>query len=293
MGSFFDGRLSSSAYKGQRQTCDQLPHYPEDLGPRARVLIQYKSTSPRNDPDYLLEEWYHNGRLVLDNNDRPLIRFLDILDVLSSAFPTYVIEAILRTDSRIHLLDMLARMPPAILRKAGTEGVVKGGTASQRTHRFRREAGCLERDGSKTEKTFLEEHQLPALKAANTTLGFRDLTEAESNGLKRKEKPLPLFPLQLLPLLLVWRVVTRSKRLLEKQTPKEQSTSTMRLDVCLLLLIFGRILKTNRPRTFIVPEVPMAHIWLNGPTSSHRPSCFSLIYSKGFPNLSYWRSWYI
>lgn len=154
-------------------------------------MFQYKALSPREDPEYAPEEWYHKGHLVLDKDNRPVILFSNIPDVLSSAFPAYAIEAILRTDSRIRISDILARMPSTVLRKVGTEGTVSANTISVRTNRFREEAGCLawnERRGSKNMEELMERLLPPELKAANTTLGFRDLTPAETNGLKETRK---------------------------------------------------------------------------------------------------------
>ncbi|MCJ1426379.1 hypothetical protein MMC29_004282 [Sticta canariensis] len=166
-------------------------HYPP-------VLFQYRPPSPRDDPDYLPKEWYHNGRLVLDKHDQPVIHFRDIPDVVSSAFPAYAIEAIMRIDSRIQYPDIVARMPKILLRKSGKDGNITPNTLTLRTFRFRRQAGCLswnkDSNGNKRLEDLLEAHLPPELKAANTTLGFRDLTKEEEAGLKGNAAAAPAAP---------------------------------------------------------------------------------------------------
>ena len=66
----------------------------------------------RKDPDYEPKEWVHNGHLVLDRDDRPIIHYRNIPAVVSSEFPSYAVEAIQRIDSRITLRDILAFAAP-------------------------------------------------------------------------------------------------------------------------------------------------------------------------------------
>lgn len=134
------------------------------------------------------EEWYHQGRLVLDSLNRPVIRYVDIPDVLSTTFPGYAIEAIMRIDSRIQMADIVARMPTTIQRGTGVVAMVQKCTLNIRTMRFRDQAGCLAwsgKLGSKAMEKFLEAHLAQELKAANTTKGFRDLTRDEVLSLKK------------------------------------------------------------------------------------------------------------
>lgn len=170
-------------------------HYPP-------ILFQYRPPSPRNDPDYIPKEWYHNGRLVLDKYDQPVIRFDDIPDVVSSAFPAYAIEAIMRIDSRIQYPDIVARMPDVLRRKAGNDGNVTQNTLTLRTFRFRKRAGCLswnkDSPGNKRLEDLLEAYLPPELKAANTTLGFRDLTKEEQAGLTENGAAAPMAPTAIL-----------------------------------------------------------------------------------------------
>ena len=152
------------------------------------IVFEYKPPSQRNDPEYEPKEWFHNGCLVLDRYDRPMIRFRDIPDVLSSTFPGYAAEAIQRIDSRITLTDILMRMPKTVKSQNGKETELSENTLIQRTHRFRLKAGCVawnERRSSKAIEEFLEEHLPASLKEANTTLGFRDLTPDEMKHLEK------------------------------------------------------------------------------------------------------------
>ena len=154
--------------------------------------------SPRNDPVYSPEEWYHNGRIVLDKHDQPVIHFSDIPDVVSSKFPAYAIEAIMRIDSRIQYPDIVARMPEFQRSKAGKRVDITPNRLTLRTFRFRRKAGCLswnkDSPGNKRLEEFLESRLPPELKAANTTLGFRDLTKEEEDGLSKNGAAAPAAP---------------------------------------------------------------------------------------------------
>lgn len=136
-------------------------------------------------------EWYHQGRLVLDYLNRPMIRFLDIPDVLATTFPGYAIEAIMRLDSRIQVQDILSRMPTSVQRKSGKVAGMNKSSLNVRSLRFREVAGCLawrEKLGSKAMEEFLEANLAPELKAANTTKGFRDLTQENIDWVKLRNK---------------------------------------------------------------------------------------------------------
>ena len=125
-----------------------------------------------------------------------MIHYRDIPDVVSSKFPGYAIEAIQRTDSRITLADILARMPPTVktispnAKKAAV--IPSTNSLTQRTHRFRLKAGCLAwkvRKGSEAMEEFLEKHLSIQSKAANSTKDFRDLTKEERDGVEKKKIP--------------------------------------------------------------------------------------------------------
>ena len=164
-------------------------HYPA-------IIFQYKRLPGLNHPLYKPEEWYHKGRLVLDHSHQPVIHYHDIPDVVSSKFPGYAIEAIQRTDSRITLGDILARMPRSVKTKSPKAKkpsvVLTTNSLTQRTHRFRVQAGCLSwkvRKGSEAMEEFLEKHLSPESKVANSTKDFRDLTKEERDGVEKKKTP--------------------------------------------------------------------------------------------------------
>ena len=149
----------------------------------------------RGDPDYEIEYWFHNGKIVLDCEGIPLKKLRNIPDVLSAEYPGCFMEANRRQDSRIKDRDFAARMPP-LCAGSNLDGqpIMKfpksANTLSCRRRRFRQKAGCLTwgpKPCPGMEK-FLDENLPQELKDRNTTYGFRDLTTEETNVVRASGK---------------------------------------------------------------------------------------------------------
>ncbi|MCJ1380676.1 hypothetical protein MMC17_003784 [Xylographa soralifera] len=128
------------------------------------------------------ELWYHNERLVLDPDDRP-IRVLDIPAVCSSQMEDWLLAAIYRSDYRVEIADLRARMPRRIkLIKRGAEVIEPlyiPNTLSMRMTRFRTKHGLMpreKRDGSDRKEEKLKSLLGQERVKSNSIEGFQTLT---------------------------------------------------------------------------------------------------------------------
>ncbi|KAL8926132.1 MAG: hypothetical protein Q9172_001919 [Xanthocarpia lactea] len=137
-------------------------------------------------PNYEIKDWYHNGRLVLDLEGKPMRRFFHLPDTCSTKIPGGHIEALMRLDDRTTYADIGGRMPPHIVTQR--KGYVRikplqGVNAlSAAAKAFREVAGMLSwspRAGSDVLSDYIRANLPAALKERNTTRGWRDLTKAE------------------------------------------------------------------------------------------------------------------
>ena len=62
-------------------------------------------------PNYIVDTWFDNGRIVLDGRGHPMKKYRDIPLTCSSEIEGWRIEAIRRQDPRISMTDLQARMP--------------------------------------------------------------------------------------------------------------------------------------------------------------------------------------
>ena len=67
---------------------------------RPDILFQWKRAGHRN-PTYIVPDWYHRGKIVLDRDNRPVRKFRNIPDTCSSMLEGGIMEAIKREDNRI------------------------------------------------------------------------------------------------------------------------------------------------------------------------------------------------
>lgn len=67
---------------------------------RPEILFQWEKADHK-DPTYIVPDWYHDGKIVLDPDNRPVRKFRNIPDVCSSLLEGGVMEAIKREDSRV------------------------------------------------------------------------------------------------------------------------------------------------------------------------------------------------
>lgn len=139
----------------------------------------------RKNPDYASQYWRHRGRLVLDLNNEPMMKFRHLPDTISSRIHGGHIEALMRFDDRTKYKDIRGRMPPkiAVNQRQGTNKPLQGlGAVAAAAARYREKAGCLSWDEHRRNdrmKDFLWGNLPQNLRERNTTRGFRDLTEAE------------------------------------------------------------------------------------------------------------------
>lgn len=124
----------------------------------------------------------HQGRIVLDLNDDPVISWAELPLVLSSEYEGYEMEVVRRLNSRISFIDIRARMPRQQWKAGRWHDAYAPGTLSMRNSRFRIGACCLAwsvREGSDVIKAYLDRLLPAACHQANSTAEFRDLTSYE------------------------------------------------------------------------------------------------------------------
>lgn len=93
-------------------------------------------------PNYKVTRWIDDGRVVLDVDNLPVKGYHSIPLTLSSEMEGYLIEMILRMDTRITHRDLRARMPHTIQTVTGTKPIFSLSAISWRLTRFRLENAC-------------------------------------------------------------------------------------------------------------------------------------------------------
>ncbi|MCJ1248175.1 hypothetical protein MMC30_005392 [Trapelia coarctata] len=132
--------------------------------------------------------WYHDNKLVLDQDNNPVRAFDIIPAVCSSQLEGWLMVAILHSDNRIRTGDLRARMPEA-MEYSDTFGqasrmvsVPSPNALSMRATRFRMRAGLLPRGtrgGSMQIERYIRAFYPKDMLAKNNSKGHRDLTEEE------------------------------------------------------------------------------------------------------------------
>ncbi|KAL9120534.1 MAG: hypothetical protein Q9187_002909 [Circinaria calcarea] len=137
------------------------------------------------------ENWYDNGRIVLDLDNHPVKLYTDIPLACSSAMEGGWMEAIRRKNPMITHKDFRARMPHS----RGEEGYTKrlcGITAlSNRQWRFRKLTGCLAWDaraGNDKIRRYMVNLYPASCLQANSSKAFRDLTKIELEEIEQLNK---------------------------------------------------------------------------------------------------------
>lgn len=114
------------------------------------------------------EIWKYNGRVVLSVQDsKPLRKYENLPDTISSKITGAELEAMLRLDPRVEARDIRGRMPMYYISETGKRvQSFTVATFSMRTHRFRAKEALLcwrERAGSSTTNelilNWLKEHE--------------------------------------------------------------------------------------------------------------------------------------
>lgn len=147
---------------------------------RPEILHQYEKRG-RQTPTYPVQVWTHNGAVVLDFENIPILDFKNMPATISSLVEGGLQEAIIREDLRIDAKDFRVRML-ADPKERGMLSLPGLSAISMRRSRFRWRAGYLSwtpRTGSEDIKRYLDEILPENLKAMNTTKGFRELRPSE------------------------------------------------------------------------------------------------------------------
>lgn len=158
---------------------------------RPEILHQYEKDGYKN-PTYVVPIWVHNGKIVLDHEDHPILAFRNMPATISTKVEGFLQEAISREDSRIDVKDFRARMmenPKGKTTKKSTRPSLSA--ISMRRSRFRWRAGYLSwttRTGSQDIKDYLDALLPDTCKMNNTTKGFRDLKRSEVKLMSQKNR---------------------------------------------------------------------------------------------------------
>ena len=136
-------------------------------------------------PNYAVTLWYDEGRVVLDGDNHAIKPYRNIPLTLSSVPDMYMLENIIREDTRITNLDFRARMPPIVYNARGTKGTPLG-TLSMISMRFRRfrHANACPPWNSQPHQTLLRDYVWNKLSEA----GRRNNSTEELDGLTSLEQ---------------------------------------------------------------------------------------------------------
>jgi len=91
--------------------------------------------------------WYRHGFLLLDQNNKPMRSFPNILPATcSSEMEDWLLVAIFHSDRRVQIGDIYARMPNEVVEEGLAVRLFQINTLSMRMTRFRLQAGLLPRE---------------------------------------------------------------------------------------------------------------------------------------------------
>ena len=175
--------------KGPSDTTSFLEDH-KDWGPlrkdRPKILFQLEPPKPRVDPDNKVGILTYQGRVVLDWSGQPVKEFRELPFTISSHVEGWRLEAILRTNSKIVLNDILSRMISKQQGQTGKGDWIHKGDASyisisglsMRMDRWRRIGRCIQWNRQANDD-ILKNHILslmtPEMKEKNTTEGLKDI----------------------------------------------------------------------------------------------------------------------
>lgn len=145
-------------------------------------------------PEYKPEVWYDTGRIVLDLDNNPILKYEIIPATLSSELSGRDMEAMKRLDLRISRKDFRARMPSTIM-VGGKNKVRKPlytlSALAMRTTRFRKENGLIswtDREGSDSIREHVRARMSQTNIDANSTQGMRLPTLLEQEESRSSNK---------------------------------------------------------------------------------------------------------
>ena len=131
-------------------------------------------------PDYRPTLLYHQGRVVLDAENHPILDYKVLPATLSSELSGRDMEAMKRLDLRISRKDLRARMPTTILKRGDGNALVERplytlSAIGMRASRFRKENGLIswtEREGTDSIRSYATKLMPQSNLTANSTLGM-------------------------------------------------------------------------------------------------------------------------
>ena len=138
---------------------------------------------------------FHDGRIVLDEDDQPVRCFEDLPIVLSSEIEGWELEVFHRLDTRVRWRDIRARLPSqteTVDRKEGD--LLRMRALGIRRMKFREHHGIIPwwaRPSSKPTVDFLKARLPPWALEANSTIGVGKLTEDEKARFLAIKESLP------------------------------------------------------------------------------------------------------
>lgn len=163
-----------------------------DRDNRHSVLFRYRKDAYPV-PSYKPETWMWRDHIVLDLDDNPVRKWLELPEVLSTEYDGYDMETVRRLNLRITWPDIRARMPFTVIEGTNQKKSPLTNTLSMRAGRWRTGACCIaweDREGSDKIKDYLDNLLPKACHDANSTENFRDLTTYEADEAKERNKGL-------------------------------------------------------------------------------------------------------
>lgn len=146
-------------------------------------------------PEYNVGYLIHDGKIVLDRDNRPVLDFEDLPATLSAELSGQHMEAIARLDPRISHRDFLARMPKERRIRRNGQTIIKPSYSlsaiGMRMTRFRQENGLLSwttREGSQNINQHLMNRLPPENYEANSTRGIPPPGLLEQSNARQKNK---------------------------------------------------------------------------------------------------------
>lgn len=140
-------------------------------------------------PDYNVERWIDEGRVVLDIDNMPVKNYRNIPLTLSSEMEAYLMEMIIRMDARIAHKDLRARMPHTVETGTGRKPLLSLSAIGMRMKRFRLENACPPwqgREGSEVLKSFVMSLLSDESLERNSTQELSGLTKLQQEFIKRQ-----------------------------------------------------------------------------------------------------------
>ncbi|KAL8893688.1 MAG: hypothetical protein Q9192_005022 [Flavoplaca navasiana] len=156
------------------------------------ILFQFEPDTTRRNEEP--PKWYHEGKLVINVEKRPMRLIDELPSVLSSKYEGAFIVAVLRQNKPITYDDLLSRMPSkSTQNEEGKSFAVRFTTIRQRANEFRNKHGLLSWDrGNPKRDSYLRGLLADAQRTNNTIRGRADFTivkEAQLRSLCTRVRP--------------------------------------------------------------------------------------------------------